>query len=73
MNKIKGEEKIVDVFNTLNDDQKTVVYYLIDEAIKDVKKEIKNEYERKLRLYLFTTECIYGEIFKETEEENEET
>ena len=73
MNKNKGEEKIVDVFNTLNDDQKTVVYYLIDEAIKDVKKEIKNEYERKLRLYLFCTTCIYEEIFKETEEENEES
>ena len=65
MNKNKGEEKIVDVFNTLNDDQKTVVYYLIDEAIK----EIKNEYERKLRLYLFSTDCIYKEIFENMEEE----
>ena len=72
MNKENAKE-IVDVFNTLNEEQKTVVYYLVGKAVEDTEKEIKNEYERKLRLYLFCTTCIYEELFKETEEKNEET
>lgn len=54
-----GEETIADVFNTLTDKQKKVVYYMITEALKE-KKEVKHSDE------------VINEVLKNDESDEEE-
>jgi len=51
--KPESEETVEDVFNTLNEKQKTVVYAIIGQAVEDAKNEDNDEEESEMKQNVF--------------------
>ena len=61
-NKPQGEKTVKDVFETLNEEQKTVVYALIGQAVKDAGKNTENnEEENEMKHNVFDQDEVMQE------------
>lgn len=70
--KSEDEETVEDVFNTLNEKQKTVVYALIGQALEDSKSDDDDdeEGEKKMKHNVFDTDAAYtGSYLSHSDEE----
>lgn len=70
--KSEDEETVEDVFNTLNEKQKTVVYALIGQALEDSKSDDDDdeEGEKKMKHNVFDTDATYaGSYLSHSDEE----
>lgn len=70
--KSEDEETVEDVFNTLNEKQKTVVYALIDQALEDSKSDDDDdeEGEKRMKHNVFDTDAAYtGSYLSHSDEE----
>ena len=70
--KPEDEETVEDVFNTLNEKQKTVVYALIGQALEDSKSDDDDdeEGEKKMKHNVFDTDTAYtGSYLSHSDEE----
>lgn len=65
------EETVADVFNTLNEKQKTVVYALIGQALEDAGVSNDDEEEKNMKHNVFDTEdTVGGNYISHSDEEN---
>ena len=57
--KTEGEKTVADVFNTLNEEQKTVVYALIGEALENAGADDDDEGDEEMKHNVFDNDEVY--------------
>ena len=68
--KPESEETVEDVFNTLNEKQKTVVYAIIGQAVEDAKNEDNDEEESEMKQNIFENDMMnQGSVLTHADQE----